>query len=215
MDVETIEAPLEEITLHPLNYFHFELSCKKKKGALKKAAYAVPSFAEMHGEKECSTLYFAWSEEGLHFHLDSDVKMGESHFPDYDLGEALELFIDTRDIKNKTFNHRFCHQFVFLPEAVSGVQAKEVTRFRTEDLHPLAEASLLEVVSYKKKKGYEMEIFIPKEALFGYDPAEFNRMGFCFVQHFSDHSPVEMTLLQKEIQIDQNPSVWSSVKFVS
>lgn len=202
--------PFEKLSLAPIHYFDVTWECRefKKKAKLESEAYLVPSLEEVTGEEPFASLYMAWTKEGLHFLLKAEKAIESTFFPSYESGDSLELFIDTKCVKQAGFPHKFCHHFIFLPEAVEGVDRREVTRFRTEDAHPHADPDDLQLKIVSDKAYYKMEIFIPASCLTGY---EAGKIGFTYRVNRPEYVSQHFNLLSEEFNIAQNPALWSNV----
>jgi hypothetical protein len=169
--------------------------------------FLLPDVSLILGEEKFADLYFHWHEGGIGIFCEAHIAFTDCLYPRFQEGDCLEVFIDTRDLKDVGVVHRFCHHFLFLPVEVQGVRALEITHFRGEDKHPLADPSLFIVEANFEKKNYQLSIFIPKEALFGYDPTTLSKMGFAYrlrrgkgdAQHF----PTSF--------IERFPSLWSTI----
>lgn len=211
------DSPLEKLKLTPINYFEVELDlCKlSAKEKTPGRSHLLPDLSAFTREEIFAALFMAWSPEGIHVRAEVDSPPEFSTFPDVERSDGLELFFDTRDIKSAGFNHKFCHHFVFLLEAVEGTQKAEVTHFRTEDRHELCDSTLLELKATRKKQSYSLEIFIPAACLVGYDPAQFDRLGFSYRFNRAQGDPQHFTVASDEFKIDQNPSLWASMRLVS
>jgi len=129
-------------------------------------------------------VYAGWNETALIFDIEVTTSKVSVCYPDIAKGDSIELFIDTRDNKQVLTTHRFCHHFFFLPESFEGHTHGEITRFRTEDSHPLCAASDITYNIAKKKNGYKAHIVLPAHVLTGYQPSyenmQQNRIGFCY-----------------------------------
>lgn len=156
-----------------------------------------------------------WHEEGIAFYVQVDVSLIRSLFPEMIQGDSVELFIDTRDLKSSGFNTRFCHHFYFLAEAVKGQQWGEITHFRTEDSHPLCDPQLLACQVSKSLSGYGMKIFIPTSCLHGYDPRQFDRIGFTYRINRFGQPPQHWSVASQEYSMDQRSSLWGSIKLIA
>jgi hypothetical protein len=202
--------------LRPGSLFEMQFACsylpqKEPFKHLKDEVYLVPNAPFLLQEEAFAKIHMGWNEEGLYFHLECEKPFNDVFYPEFHRGDALQLFIDTRDNKSSTILTRFCHQFLFLPKEVEGVQALEITRFRTDDQHELCNPKDLVCESSFQKNDYSMHIFIPTQCLHGYDPNECNRIGFTFCvyaagglkQHFSAHSD--------EFSYESFPALWSRV----
>lgn len=206
----------DELALSPVNFFAVECPLHEVKDPRKwvDSKHLLPDLSLLTGEETFAKVYGGWDTKGLYFSFHVESGIEEVLFPNPERGDSIELFIDTRNVKTAGFNHRFCHHFCFLPEPVEGVQAKEITHFRTEDKHPLTSSDELQVEVKKKKTQYQLTVFIPQECLHGYDPAECDRLGWTYRINRFQKEPQHFSLLSSEFPIDQQPSQWSTLKLV-
>lgn len=199
--------------LAPLDFYCLSTPIRYGKAASKplKSSYLLPSTSSLLAEEAFSDVAMAWSEEGVVVEVFVHKPFEEAQYPRYQEGDALELFIDTRDLKTAGFATRFCHHFVILPQEVQGIRALEITRFRTEDSHPLCDPNELQVKSDFEKKCYWMQVFIPSSCLHGYDPSGMNRMGFTYRISRFKAEPQHFAIRSQDWAIDQNPKLWASL----
>ncbi len=176
-----------------------------------KTASVLPDMTSLLDEERFASLSLAWNEESLMGFLSVEKPFESSSFPDYEKGDALEIFIDTRDNKKASFATRYSHQFVFLPGSVDGVCAQEITRFRCEDSHALCDSALIGLEMRLEKKGYSLFFTLPKEVLHGYDPVQFSRLGFSYKIHRYKEKPMHFPFSSKSFDPLQNPSLWASL----
>lgn len=155
-----------------------------------------------------------WHADGIEVFANVQERFHRVSYPDIMSGDSIELFFDTRDVKTSGFNTRFCHHFFFLPEPIEGRQAGEITRFRTEDSHELCDPSKLNVKAQTKSSGYTMQIFIPAQCLYGYDVDQFSRMGFTYRVNRFHKDPQHFSVTSSDYQLEQQPSLWSSLNLV-
>lgn len=203
--------------LTPINFFSIECDCYYAKQDSKKELgkkYRFPVLSSLTHEKPFAELAMGWSEDGIVVEVAVDKPYEQSFFPNVQQGDSVELFIDTRDVKTSGYNTRFCHHFFFLPQSFEGQQAGEMTHFRTEDTHELCDGSQLSVQATLKKNSYELKIFIPSHCLYGYDPDQFDRIGFSYRINRYKGSSQHFSASTREYQIEQQPSLWSSVRLV-
>lgn len=202
--------------LSPINFFRMkgEIFHLGSGDSVEEERYLLPPTAKLLGEPSpFASLHMGWSLEGLHLYMATRGQpYHRSFYPDIDKGDSLELFIDTRDIKSSGYNTRFCHHFYFLPEAVEGHLAGEITRFRTEERHHHSDPSLLKVSAKLKKDCYSMKIFIPSECLTGYDPEQLGRIGFSYRVNRPGEPPQHFSATGDEYKIEEQPSLWSSMR---
>lgn len=202
----------------PASYFAFTaecLHCPPENFTGLEEAYLLPDTAAYCGEEGVVDVHAAWHEQGMSFSFEASPALQQAVYPQYQKGDAVELWIDTRDVKSAKVITRFCHHFVFLPQIVEGIQAQELTRFRAEEQHDLCSHEDLHVEQKKQGRRSLLKIFIPSHCLFGYDPAQITNLGFTYrvfsrgrvVQHFGVSS--------KEYPIEQQPSLWPSLQLIS
>ena len=210
----------EFAAITPINFFQFQANVRQTKEAFPSLTeknykkYLLPDLSSLCSEDAFAQVACGWSTEGVEFYVESTEAFTRSSFPDVVRGDSIELWIDPRDIKTAGFNTRFCHHFFFLLEAIDGHVAGEITRFRTEDAHELCDPHRLEIKAKLYTNGYRAQIFIPNDCLHGYDPDQFDRLGFTyrinrakgFAQHYS--------VVTEDYQIEQQPSLWSSLKLI-
>lgn len=212
-----------DLSLRPINFFQIFLESRflpapeGKAFALNSANYSdylLPDLSKMNGEYAFASLALVWNFLGLELLAIVDKPYEKSFYPGLEQGDSLEVCVDTRNVKTSGYNTRFCHHFFALPSPVNGIEAGEITRFRTEDAHELCDHKALVVASQSQKNQYLLHFFIPALCMHGYDPEQFDQIGFSYrlnrvsgpPQHFSVHS--------KEYVWEQQPSLWSSVKLV-
>lgn len=204
-------------SLRPVSFFGLSSDCHRLKDRDKAPSFtsdALPVTGDLCGEYIFAKVAMGWHEEGLGFQIQVNQPFTKSFYPELYKGDSVELFIDTRDMKSAGFNTRFCHHFYFLPQPVENHLAGEITHFRTEDSHPLCDPKLLECQTKFGAKSYTMRIFIPKECLHGYDPSQFDRLGFTYRINRMSGEPQHFSLVSQEFPIDQQPALWSSVRLV-
>jgi len=172
-----------------------------------KKKFQLPDTSLILGEDKFADVYFFWNEGGIGILCEVQIPFTDCLYPKFQEGDCLELFIDTRDLKEAGVIHRFCHHFLFLPIEVQGVRALEITHFRGEDKHPLADPSLFLVESNFEKKSYQLSVYIPKEALFGFDPTTIPKLGFSYRLRRGRSSPQHFPTSF----IEQFPSLWSTI----
>jgi len=211
-------SEIEKIfSLLPVSFFGLSIDChhlSTKNSRPSLTQHLLPSTHQICNEETFAKVAMGWNEDGIGLTIAFEQPFKKSFFPEVNKGDSVEIFIDTRDVKTSGFNTRFCHHFFFLPEPFEGQSAGEMTHFRTEDSHELCDARLLGCQATFSPKNYSMNIFIPRECLHGYDRAQFDRLGFTYrinrlggkSQHFSASS--------NEFSIEQQPSLWSSVRLV-
>jgi hypothetical protein len=206
---------LDEIpAVLPLNFFDlsFELNYLKitHRKELKKKQFILPSTSDYLDENSSSTFSMAWNEEGILFQGEIFSDILEASSPEFRRGDCLELFFDTRNIKSQGYITKFCHQFVIFPEEVDGFFIREVTRFRNEDMHHLADPSSFDIKVEIKKRGYLIDLFIPSTCLYGFDPTRLDKLGFTYRVNKKGLPPNHFSLSSTEVPIERNPFFWAT-----
>lgn len=203
-------APLDFFSLE--GEFHYSKSPPSSK--LMRRSYRLSETSEWLGEEHFADVAAAWNESGLFFDVFVNQPFEEAFYPHFSEGDAVELFFDTRDLKTAGFATRFCHHFLFLPRPIQGIMAQELTRFRTEDTHPLCDPEDLQVSAEFSKKGYELHIFIPAHCLHGFDPSLFDRIGFTYRIHRFKGTLQHFSLRSHHFTLEQHPRLWATFKFI-
>lgn len=211
---------LEElIPLEPVHFFAFQLDCHYVKAGRLDQGHFLPDLSSFHEGSSFASVALGWHDKGIYVQAHVNGAFDQPDFPNFAEADSIELFFDTRDVKTTGFTTRFCHHFYFLPDPMqtsSGedVHAGEMTRFRTDDVHPLCDPSLLEVTSVKEKRKRVVHIFIPSESLHGYDPTQFDRLGFTYRINRIDGSKQHFSASGADFSIESQPSLWASLKLV-
>jgi hypothetical protein len=164
-------------------------------------------------EEKFADLYWGWQEGGLCFRLEAKKAFEHVDRAEYKNGDALEIFLDTRDLKSKGLS-AFCHHFVFFPEKVGGYLGKEITQFHSSEIHPLCDPKELGAQSELLSSRYFLDIEIPASCLYGFDPARFDRLGFAYRLHRPENNPQNFSLSSFEFSLETQPTFWSSAKMV-
>lgn len=203
--------------LAPIHFFRLHAEIKQGAKASSKLlgkGHLLPDTSDFLGEDHFADVGVAWHENGLFLHVHVHKKFEEASYPKFTEGDALELFLDTRDLKDAGFPTRFCHHFLILPQEVQGVRALELTRFRTEDSHPLCNPEKIEITFRASSREYFLNLYFPAEILHGYDPKNFDRLGLAYTLHRPQRSPQNFAVSSQYVSIAQNPSLWASCKLV-
>lgn len=211
----------QSFSLSPINFFQIKTHCKflppstfPVLSSRNHAKYLLPDTSSLCNEDHFAEVAIGWNQDGLEFFIEVNSPFLKSSYPDVRQGDSCELFIDTRDVKTSGFNTRFCHHFFFLPEPCEEISKGEITRFRTEEMHELCDPNELQLLPVLKRNQYNMHIFIPSQCLHGYDPEQFDRLGFTYrINRFKGDSQ-HFSVLSEEYQLEQQPSLWSSLQMI-
>ena len=204
-------------SLSPVNFFEISLKVPKIssdtwKEEITHKKTRLPDTSWLLGERQPPDIHLGWSEEGLYLFAHIAGRFDQPVFPHLTEGDSFEVFIDTRDRKQGSFNTKFCHHFYFLPQAVDGHMKGEITRFRTEDAHPLANPEEIELEVHASPLEGKLKIFLPASLLTGWNPAEFDRLGFSWRLNHRFSAPQHFSAKTDEYTHEQEPSLWTSCK---
>lgn len=207
---------LEDIyPFSPASFLHFSVDVAHAQGVMKtpyKKPFLLPSTELFLGEESFADVAMWYEMEGIHLSIMVHKSFEDVAFPNVEEGDSVELFFDTRDLKEIGSIHKFCHHFIFLPKEVGGIIACEITKLRADDAHPLCDPKTLHVQTAFSKKSYEMRIFISQEALYGFDPNSFNRIGFAYRINRKGGKSQHFTVSSLDYSIEKYPSLWASLK---
>ncbi len=185
---------------------------RKETSGIERKMFKLPHYAWLVDEEPFADVYMGWNQEGVSLFFEIDKAFEEARYPQYEEGDSVELFLDTRDMKQATYAHRFCHHFLILPAEVHGVRALEITRLRADDKRPLCEADDLYVEAEFGKKKYTLKIGIPSACLYGFDPEVCDRLGFTYRINRGSGSAQHFSISSRSCPIAQYPAVWASMK---
>lgn len=198
-------------------FFSEEVDCYEvqdtKKELTKK--HLLPAISEVFGEEVFAEVQMGWHQSGLFFQCQVEQNQPQAvRYPDFRMGDSIELFIDTKALTTAKTTHRFMHHFYFMPEAFEGHMKGECTRFRTEDTHPLCAEEQLGLTVTSRRNGYKAAIFISKECLVGYDPSTGGRLGFTYRINRPDGSCQHFAMNALDVRTDTMPCLWAVLKLV-
>ncbi|MBN1589352.1 MAG: hypothetical protein JW888_07550 [Pirellulales bacterium] len=214
---------MNEPLVSPRFLFRFSVPCRHcdplwtAKGASLDKNCVLPSFAELEQPGAAPELRAGWSHSGLAFRL--EVR-GKRQAPwcraegpaDSD---GLQIWLDTRDVKNVHRAGRFCHRLFFLPagggQGFTEPAAGVLPIHRARALHGPIDESQLKVLSRKRADGYVLDAFVAADALTGFDPEEHSRLGFFYA--VMDRELGEQTFgAGNPMPYPQDPSLWATLE---
>lgn len=108
-------------------------------------------------------------------------------WPDYTAGDAVELFIATRNWKNARSIHRFYHRILVFPVAIDGVYSREITELPVLERRQLMKENAVQVSSSHEHHKTTMTIEVPFDSLYQWDYSE-NSCGFAIAIYHHSHS---------------------------
>lgn len=200
--------------LSVLSFFNLHVKChyvEASASVITEKKYKLPSTCNYLQEEEFAKVFIGYNEQKILLHVEVDKPFEECHLNEFRKGDSLELFFDTRDLKDKEIISQFHHHFVFFLTDQQKGMAREITRFRTDEIHPICDPKDLKLQGYFGAKSYRLDIEILSGALHGYDPSQFQRLGFTYRINRKGKEPQHFSVSSNESKIEQHPSLWASL----
>lgn len=152
-----------------------------------------------------------WHEEGIGFQMQLEKKATAPTS-----GNRVDLFLDSRDRKEVRGLSRFCHHFRFaLPDGNSRIfmdgSGSEITHLVGNEQRPLALPTQLPAICRADQTTVILRCWIPATALYGFDPDQFEFIGFHFsccwagVAHSYSSSSGDINSIL-------SPALWTSLR---
>ena len=179
-------------------------------------ASRIPDLMAVEGLESYADLYMAWDDSGLYFALHLRRKTRYKIDPEnYARGDCLELWLDTRDMKDAHRANRYCYHFYFLPGGAGRDGKKPIGRQTSieharEQAPPCPEDSI-EMGLRRLKRSCRMEIKLPASGLEGFQPREFDRLGFTYLLHDVEKGQQSWSG-GGGLPVAHDPSTWGSVE---
>jgi hypothetical protein len=183
------------------------------------AAYRLASIAELEDAARSADFRMAWSEEGLAFaaHVTGKQQPPWCRASRPEDSDGVQLWLDTRDVHSVHRAGRFCHRFFFMPVGGGNRLDQPVVQWlpinRAKE-HPKAiKPGQIQTRIAKRADGYLLEGFLPAEALTGFDPHEYPRLGFTYA--ILDRELGEQTFAAgSPMPYQEDPSQWATLELV-
>jgi hypothetical protein len=177
----------------------------------------LDNFGELDGKKSFADVRIAWNEGGLAIELrvsgKSQEPTGDANKPN--ISDGLALWIDTRDSRTSHRGSRFCHLFYLLP--TGGEEEQDQPAFVQRKINrataDAATASAQPIRYRRTSKGYELRAYIGSDALTGWDPEQYHKMGIFYAVR--DEELGEQTLgAANDLPYAEDPTLWSVLELV-
>ena len=204
--------------------FRFTLSCRHRDPVWTELeeswdeAYLLPNLSALEENEPPVDVYAAWNEAGLAFRFHIREKKQEpwcrpTRIEDSD---GVQLWIDTRDVRNVHRAGRFCHRFVFLPS--DGTEANKpivewLSIHRAKEQPTPIPVEELKVASEITADGYLLQVFLPAHVLTGFDPEDHRVLGLNYAVR--DRELGGHTLSPgPPFPFEHDPSLWVGLELV-
>jgi hypothetical protein len=203
-------------------FFSYSFACPRRRiqvdGSLAEwdESCRLPELMGVEGQRSFASLYLSWDEETLYLGLEVKGKSRYKIDPkNYWQGDCLELWIDTRDVKDSHRANRYCHHFYVLPggrgrDGLSPI-ARQVSIDRAREQAPPCPEESIQVALKRLKRGYQLELGLPASGLNGYQPREFNRLGFNYALRDAELG-LQSWAASRELSAD--PSTWGTLELL-
>lgn len=180
----------------------------------------LPSPRALNSEQDFASVSVVANAEGLGVSITVD---GKSAPTVCDVANPLEtdgvqLWIDTRNTQSIHRAGRFCHHVAFLPMGTGRGKKKpfatQLPIARAKEDAPLIDDGVLDVASKIRKDGYDLDIWLPAEAMNGYDLEASPRLGFYYAVRDAELGLQTLTV-GDEFPYSHDPSLWSTLEIAS
>jgi hypothetical protein len=129
---------------------------------------------------------------------------------------VAQFWIDTRDTRTVSRATRFCHRFVIRLEPTEARRGLRVIANQRPIARAVADAPLCPplLISSRaelRRDEWLLEVFLPAQALHGFDPETNRRLGFAY--QITDHMREDQFLgIGGDFPVGENPSLWSTLE---
>ncbi len=177
----------------------------------------LPWPGQLDGGQQFGQLSVAWNPNGLAIQVTVAGKTESAsahHTPSPAMADTLLIWVDTRDTQSQHRGSRFCHLFAAFPYGEDSGGTPEIRQLpvpRAREDAPEADAESLMVEVEPLKDGYRMSVWLPREALHGFDPGAQNRLGF-MVQILDVDLGIQYFTVNADFPIEADPSLWTSLE---
>jgi len=177
----------------------------------------LPALTRLEGKEPWADVRVGWNPRGLIMTVEVSGKAGPLVLEERVAGaDGFQVWVDTRDTRNVARATRFCHRFSArlcrgITRTALGLEVVPKTIARAVADAPLCDPSVLQGRAERKRDGWLAELFIPAEALNGFDPETNRRLGFAY--QVSDPDREDQFLgVGRDFPIGENPSLWATLE---
>jgi hypothetical protein len=179
-------------------------------------ACTLPDWAQLDGHAPWAKVRVAWNAEGLGIAVLANGVSPLQLSPDRPEAFAIvQFWVDTRDTRDVSRATRFCHRFFARVQVtrarrlIVDVSQRPIARAQAEA--PLCKPELIKARAELGKSGWSLELFLPAQALNGFDADTNRRLGFAY--QIADHVREDQFLgVGREFPVGENPSLWSTLE---
>lgn len=221
------------LPISPRLSFNFAIPCHKKENLWTKEAelswqkvglnledkYILPQFNALEGKQPPVEVRMAWDESGLAmaFIVTGKKRPLDCRVPLTDSGDSVQLWLDTRDMRQVHRAARSCHQFAIFPTG-GGRKLNEavllpVPIHLAKENPKNMEASYYFTRSEINTKGYILECVFPAESLTDFRPDDYPTLGIAW--EIQDRDLGDITLsAPSPAPFQSDPAFWCTLNLV-
>lgn len=190
----------------PLSFFETRFALRQ--GKLTK----LPHFEYLLAEESFAKVSMHWGDTRFSWRFDVSRAIEECFFPDYKKGDAIELFLNTHPFQGQKSFSVYCYHFLLLPSPDLDCQFYELSKLKGEETR--REILSVDKVSIQEKifkRGYELELSIPFEELYGMDQ-KIKHIGFTYRIFSKQSSPQHFAVSSRNFELESHPSLWAQIE---
>ena len=210
-------------------WFRLSVPCRQVSGLPKTSAKggllgldescSLPEISALDDKPPWADVRVAWNPGGLAIQVETAKSTASAPIATGEEAEGmhgLQVWVDTRDTRNVSRATRFCHRFsarLVRGKARSPLDDAVMQRpiARAVSDAPICRPEILAARAERLKQGWRIELFIPAEALQGFDPETNRRLGFAY--QVTDHDREDQFLgVGREFPVGENPSLWTTLE---
>lgn len=183
------------------------------------ASCRLPETPRLDGRAPWAEVRVGWNPGGLGVAVEVTDKPGPiAHDPILpDASDGLQLWIDTRDTRDVHRATRFCQRFsaVLVPGKANALGVAVTPRpiHRALADPPKVKADAILARADRTRKGWRMELFLPAEALHGFDPETNRRLGLNYQVTDPDRGDQFLTV-GRDFPTGEDPSLWATLELL-
>jgi len=180
------------------------------------ASSALPDCAGLEGRVSWAEVRVAWNARGLGIAVRADGVADLQLSADRPEGFAdVQFWVDTRDARDINRATRFCHRFAASLRLGGPGRKLDVDVVQRPIARAVADAPTVQPGTIASRAGlaragWSLEVFLPAQALNGFDPETNRRLGFAY--QVADHVRDDQFLgVGRDFPIGENPSLWTTL----
>jgi hypothetical protein len=178
---------------------------------------ALPVLASLEGTQPWAEVRVAWNPNGLGISVNAQGITPQQLVPDRPEGFAsVQIWVDTRDTRNVSRATRFCSRYVASIKSARSQSALTVDIAQRPIARAMADSPLCrpELIATRTKllrDRWTLELFLPANAVHGFDPEKNRRLGFAYqlTDHFHDD---QFLTVGPGFPVGENPTLWSTLE---